>query len=158
MVHRNSESAILCNDRTTRIAMCIASREANAVVDIGSKDLLGALVVFLQPLIEGQGKKSSPSLRRPQKSLIVFTFYSSHYSQQSKLYGIFSAEAYDIALIGNAVDLNGTPVIDGLEGKNLLSALTAFVIAVVNPPSKVHSERGKLFKFPKYTPKFINCY
>ena len=74
------------------------------------------------------------------------------------MYGIFSAEAYDIALIGNAVDLDSTTVIDGLEGKNLLSALTAFVIAVVNSPLKVHSERGKLFKFPKYTPKFINCY
>ena len=74
------------------------------------------------------------------------------------MYGIFSAEAYDIALIDNAVDLNSTTVIDGLEGKNLLSALTAFVIAVVNSPSTVHSERGKLFKFPKYTSKYLNCY
>ncbi len=32
--------------------------EANAVLDTGSKQLLGALVTFLQPLILGQGKKS----------------------------------------------------------------------------------------------------
>ena len=39
------------------IARCTAALVVNEVSDIGAKDLLGALVAFLQPLIQKQGKK-----------------------------------------------------------------------------------------------------
>ncbi len=50
---------------------------------------------------------------------------------------------HDIVLIGCTVDLNGAKAINGSEGKNLLSALTAFVKVAINPPPDDHSGKGE---------------
>ena len=50
---------------------------------------------------------------------------------------------HDMLLIGSTVDLNSAKVINGSEGKNLLSALTAFVKVVVNPLLDGHSGKGE---------------
>ena len=48
-----------------------------------------------------------------------------------------------MVLIGCTVDFNGAKAIKGLEGKNLLSALTAFVKVVVDPPQDGCREQGE---------------
>ncbi len=48
-------------------------------------------------------------------------------------------------LIDYTVDHTDNQLITGLEGKNLLSALTAFVAAAVHVPSKAFSNQGKSF-------------
>ncbi len=48
-------------------------------------------------------------------------------------------------LIDYTVDHTDNQLITGLEGKNLLSALTAFVAAAVHVPSKAFSDQGKSF-------------
>ena len=48
-------------------------------------------------------------------------------------------------LTGCTVDHTNTEVINGLEGKNLLSALKAFVAVVVNAPLEASNKQGKVF-------------
>lgn len=55
---------------------------------------------------------------------------------------------HDMLLIGSTVDLNSAKVINGSEGKNLLSALTAFVKVVTNSPPNSHSGKGEVSNWP----------
>ena len=63
-----------------------------------------------------------------------------------------------MALIGRTVNLRGAKAINGSEGKNLLSALTAFVKVVINSPLEGHSEQGKTLKISKiFRSKDLTC-
>ena len=50
---------------------------------------------------------------------------------------------HDVVSIGRTVDVNGAKAINGSEGKNLLSALTAFVKVVVDLPPDGQSSKGE---------------
>ncbi len=60
------------------------------------------------------------------------------------MYSIFAVGAHDIVLTGRTVKLSSAKAIDGSEGNNLLSALTAFVKVVINPPPDVDSGKGEV--------------
>lgn len=47
-------------------------------------------------------------------------------------------------LIGCIIDQTGAELINGLEGRNLLSALTAFTEAAVHVPPKAHRKKSKI--------------
>ena len=52
------------------------------------------------------------------------------------------------------VDYTDADLRIGVEGKNLLSALTAFVEVVVLSPIEVHSSQGKIPQYFKYVSKY----
>lgn len=60
-------------------------------------------------------------------------------------------------LIGRTIDHSGAEAINGSEGKNLLSALTAFVKAVVDSRPENHSEQGEVLQISKYASKYLKC-
>ncbi len=70
--------------------------------------------------------------------------------QHPLMSAIRSLAMIKFALISCTVDRTGGEVINGLEGRRLLSALTAFVKAAVNFIPKVHSKQGELLYSHRY--------